>query len=482
MFKIHGIPWKRTLTSILEELSNDQLQKLLEHHLDKIPQSRKESLSRDHLSQLIVEHYGEEKSINLIQKAMKDIPRKDEAVMSLLLPYVHNVKEMKRKRAEARKLKKNDTTTQRKTSAAKKVNMNAMTTKEEISADVSPRHHAEKIGRSTADDEDGSRGLQDLLAASVQSWRMSIQDLKRGDQLAGKAIVCKVVKKTALLTYETKDKATKCFFCLGVTDETDSVKVMVYGEQRYQELKEGNYFLFRDVLVESDILKLTSRSSISRTTAFPVPERLEMEACSLLSPQCTLCSIAQAKMAADGTFVSVTGTVIAIGSLGHVLSKVDDQEKVFQELTLRDGADSIAVCLWEAAIGHLDRLSLGDVVRVTNVKKKCFSGDATLSSTVFTRIFKDKSTPHLAVLLVGIERLDMAKMRLDAKVDDQVLTLMADPGLVAEACGEQLDEQFEDKLLNKLPLSANVELAGNYVKAMKTTTHPIICNSSSVHV
>nr|XP_057943343.1 uncharacterized protein LOC131138445 isoform X2 [Doryrhamphus excisus] len=426
MFKIEGITWKRTLCRILEELNNRQFQKLLMEHLEKIPQSLKVSVSCSQMSQLIVEHYGEEKSIIHIHKAMNDIPRRDEAVMSLLLPYVHKVKELQRERTEARKLK-NGTRTQTKTSA-----------------DVPPRRHAEKIKRPATDDKDGSKALQVLQPAPVEPWRMSIRDLKRGDQLADKVLACKVVKKTALRTYRTQDNTKKWFFYLGVTDGTDSIKVMVYGgDQRYQELEEGNYFFFRDVLMEKDMIKLTSRSSVSRTTAFAVPERLEMEACLLLSPQCTPGSIAQAKMAADKSFVGVTGTVIAIEPLKH--SKFRGQEKEFQELTLMDRADSISVCLWEDAVRQLDGLSLMDKVQV-------------------------ESTPHLSVLLVGIRIHNMSKMRLDAKVDDQVLTLMADPALVAEACGEQLDDHFEDKLLSKLPLSSIVELAGNDVKAMTTNT------------
>lgn len=82
--------WKKTLTIIVEDLSSQQYEKLLEI-LVKIPQCQKEK-SREKLPQIILEHYSLDGSVSAIADAMEEIPRRDPKIQSLLQPFVEKLK------------------------------------------------------------------------------------------------------------------------------------------------------------------------------------------------------------------------------------------------------------------------------------------------------------------------------------------------------------------------------------------------------
>ncbi|MEQ2261689.1 hypothetical protein XENORESO_014195, partial [Xenotaenia resolanae] len=84
--------WKRALTKILEDLSEEQYRKMLEF-LDKIPKSLKRCSLRELMPQSIIEHYGEDGSISEISKIMEEIPRRDHAIQDLLRPFVEKLEE-----------------------------------------------------------------------------------------------------------------------------------------------------------------------------------------------------------------------------------------------------------------------------------------------------------------------------------------------------------------------------------------------------
>lgn len=115
--------------------------------------------------------------------------------------------------------------------------------------------------------------------------------------------------KSGLRTYETKKKEKKFFFYLGVADETGSIKVMVYGRERYQRFQEKSCYLFREIIMDENVMKVTKKSVISKTAAIDVPENLEMEAQMFVYSQTPVCSIGQAIGSAEKTSVSVEGTV-----------------------------------------------------------------------------------------------------------------------------------------------------------------------------
>ncbi|XP_035864678.1 uncharacterized protein LOC118496564 [Sander lucioperca] len=91
--------WRRTLISILEELTDSDLRKML-FNLDKIPQGVKTSKAREEIPFLIEKHYGTEKSISEIDKIMKIIPRNDAKVQNLLRPFVEELKEQRQEEKE----------------------------------------------------------------------------------------------------------------------------------------------------------------------------------------------------------------------------------------------------------------------------------------------------------------------------------------------------------------------------------------------
>lgn len=127
-----------------------------------------------------------------------------------------------------------------------------------------------------------------------------------------KVIAGKVVQKSGLRTYRTRNKEKKFFFYLGVADDTSSIKVMVYGRERYQRFQERSFYLFRDVIMEEDVMKVTRHSKISKTSHLSVPENLEIEARMLVYAQSPVCSIEQANAAEEKTPVSVEGTIAEV--------------------------------------------------------------------------------------------------------------------------------------------------------------------------
>ncbi|XP_035522303.1 uncharacterized protein LOC118331459 [Morone saxatilis] len=88
--------WKAALTEILEHLTESQFSKLL-FKLDKIPQGVKAGKAREQIPQIIIEYYGTEDSILVIDKEMKLIPRRDAAVQQPLSPFLEKLKKLQQK-------------------------------------------------------------------------------------------------------------------------------------------------------------------------------------------------------------------------------------------------------------------------------------------------------------------------------------------------------------------------------------------------
>lgn len=88
--------WKVALFSILEQLEESQYRKLL-FNLAKIPQGVKSGKNREEIPQIIIQYFGAEGSISVIDKEMKQIPRMDAAVQDLLRPFVDKLKKQRQK-------------------------------------------------------------------------------------------------------------------------------------------------------------------------------------------------------------------------------------------------------------------------------------------------------------------------------------------------------------------------------------------------
>lgn len=123
------------------------------------------------------------------------------------------------------------------------------------------------------------------------------------------------MEKSGLRTYQTKDKITKFFFYLGVADETASIRVMVYGKEHYQDIKRGSNWMFRNVIMDGNVMKVTKMSKIAKTSPVVISEELELEARMRIYPQRPVCSIKEAKMSEDRTMLSVEGTITQVSPI-----------------------------------------------------------------------------------------------------------------------------------------------------------------------
>lgn len=84
--------WKKTLTSIVEELDNGEYKKLVDY-LDEIPTIHKFQRSRERFATILIKHYGFEGSVIVMKEAMNDLPRRDAKIQTPLRPFVEMVKE-----------------------------------------------------------------------------------------------------------------------------------------------------------------------------------------------------------------------------------------------------------------------------------------------------------------------------------------------------------------------------------------------------
>ncbi|XP_056253526.1 uncharacterized protein LOC130182552 [Seriola aureovittata] len=93
--------WTIALNSILEELRENEYNKLL-FSLDKIPTSVKYAKTREEMPQIIIQHYGTEKSITVIKKEMEQLPRMDCRVQGPLRPFVDKLKKNNQKKNKSK--------------------------------------------------------------------------------------------------------------------------------------------------------------------------------------------------------------------------------------------------------------------------------------------------------------------------------------------------------------------------------------------
>ncbi|KAL3043167.1 hypothetical protein OYC64_020979 [Pagothenia borchgrevinki] len=88
--------WRTALSSILHMLMDDEFQKLL-FNLQKIPQGVKGGRPRGDMPSIIIQHYGTEGSITLIDRLMKILPRLDAAVQQPLRGMKDELKKLREK-------------------------------------------------------------------------------------------------------------------------------------------------------------------------------------------------------------------------------------------------------------------------------------------------------------------------------------------------------------------------------------------------
>ncbi|XP_069001788.1 uncharacterized protein [Embiotoca jacksoni] len=196
--EVSEVQWKEALTSILEDLTEEECQKML-FLLDKIPNSEKNSKSRVQMVQKILQHFGLFNSITEMNNIVEKIPRNDEKVQKLLRPFVDKLK-VKEKKGLKRNIE---------------------------SDSVFSEEEEEEEEEEVKADEPKTKNPNE--ERKIPSRRKTVADLLISGETDQKIIQGKVVQKSGLRTYMTKNKEKKVFFNLGVADETGSVKVMVYG-------------------------------------------------------------------------------------------------------------------------------------------------------------------------------------------------------------------------------------------------------------
>ncbi|XP_070773864.1 uncharacterized protein [Enoplosus armatus] len=299
--------------------------------------------------------------------------------------------------------------------------------------------------------------------SQLKKGRKTICDLNSSSQLLGTSFIKgKVVLKSGLRTYQTKDKEKKFFFYLAVADETASLKVMVYGKKRYKEIKEDKFYMFRKLIKDDKAVKVTTQSVVSSTHSVEVPEELEMEARKLIYSESPVYTIEEAKSSAET--VSVEGSVTEINPVEMV--KVKDKRKTErQHFQLEDDTDSITISMWGEVTNQCKELSVGDVIKVTNLKRNQHYDTVSLNSTGFTRIQQVHSVgiQNERIQIEGLIKATKKETHLEAAFNQQVHTFVVASRLLAKAFDFKLEGDFKGRLLDKMPLSADAVIKGNKI-------------------
>ncbi|XP_027129326.1 uncharacterized protein LOC113744337 isoform X1 [Larimichthys crocea] len=450
--------WKEALLSIMEELNEEQFEKLL-FRLTDIPTSQKKNKSKQEMAQKILEHYGLKKSISVIDDAMDWIPRKDPRIQNLLRPFVDKLKNEHENGHKTVKITNDSVEGEERSSTGLKRNIDQVEGEETSSTAVEIKNDSvEEEERSSTDQQKSCQPDR----TNTFPWKIPICDLKPssdfGDILG---IIGKVVQKSALRTYNTRDDVKKYFFYLSIADETGSIKIMVYGKTLYKEIHEDKSYLFTDLKRDEINVKVTSQSKVSETKTVIVPEEHEMEARKLIYPESPLYPIAEAKSFADKTEVSVEGTVTKIDLIKK--KKVNRQD--FQ---LKDKTDSIMISMWRDHTKQCKELSVGDIIKITNMKISKYFKNTSLNSTGFTKIHKVQSVGvhNVTIQIIGIAKAIKKETHLDAEVNGLPHRLVVGSPLLAKAFGLNLDD-LKESLLEKLPLFANAEIHGSKIKKLQ---------------
>ncbi|XP_005751283.1 uncharacterized protein LOC102207572 [Pundamilia nyererei] len=446
MPKISSRKWKEALTAIIDELEKSQFNKMLEL-LRKIPRSQKTPKFKDKMPQKIIEHYGEEKSISAINRVMSKIPRKDAVIQDQLRPFVLTLKKKKLKEKKAFKG----------THACDPV-MGGSTAAFVANGTVSKSKSKHLEPEPAADSK---KSFQ-------QDKKRTISDVKSSKQILDtEVIVGKVLQKSGLCTFKI-DKKEKPYFNLAVADETDVIKVVVYKNDLYSEIEEERSYLFIKLQKNEDVLKVTSSSKVSETSAVKVPAEIEKTARTLLCPESPLCSIAEVKTFAESSKASIRGTITEMKTLERITVMKQRKTKK-QDFHLKDDTDSIKVSVWGENTQQCKGLLVGDIVKVTNVKTNYFRGVTSVNSTPFTRIRKVCSASFQTgrIEIKAISKANKTWTHVVAEFNQQLQTFVVASQLLAKAFGVKLDENFKQKLVDKLPLSTVAETQGNKIHKIK---------------
>eukprot|EP00066_Takifugu_rubripes_P009217 XP_003975963.2 PREDICTED: uncharacterized protein LOC101067288 [Takifugu rubripes] len=443
--------WKQTLTFIVEELDNQQFKKLLEL-LSKIPKGQKTPNIRGNMAQIIIEHYGLKDSVVAIDDAMEKIPRRDDKIQEPLKAFVEKLKAN-----TGKKRKRNPVQLTEKTTLDKKRKLDPNTTEQTEAGDSRPVMTK------------GILAGQPATETDTASWSKSICDLVAAHEVVATATIRgRIMDKSKLQTYKTQKKD---FFFLLVTDETASIKMMVYGKPHYQKLQKGKHYLFRKLIRDKNLFKVTLQTIVAELGAFDIPKEVEEEA-KRLSSHSPYVSIEEVKKGDSGIVsVSVEGTITKVCPI-EVIMVTDNNAKrrtKKQHFHIKDNTDSIEVVIWGRNVKKCENLAVGDVVKLTNVKINKYFDSVTLQSTSITNIEQvHKVTIHNQKLkIVAVTKCQKRLTYLEVILDQRSHTMVVKTKLLAEAYSLSLGEKFSSHLVEALPLMGKAQIVGNEIKAIQ---------------
>ncbi|XP_039632757.1 uncharacterized protein LOC120543671 isoform X2 [Perca fluviatilis] len=430
--------WKTALSSILEELTDSQFRKML-LNLVKIPQGVKDGKAREDIPYLLVQYYGTEDSISVIDKEMKNIPRHDAAVQEPLRPFVEKLKTKRQgKKGMTRKLS---------------IDFGSVAKKLKLSADQLKSCQPDQMDRVGAVETEKKTEEQDLSlkpvesiktfkvpSAAVQTGRIQIMGIKKSNKTNTHLVVefnkrkRNVFVTTRLLANAFGLKVDDDFerrlrYQMPLTAEaklqgkkvTDIKKMLKLLEAKWEtalssileELTEEEFrkMLFNLVKIPQGVKTGKAREyipdlivqhygtegsiSVIDEIMKKIP-RNDAKVQKLLHPfveelkkrlEEKVYSIKEVKSFPDQTDVGVKGKVTKINHVEKIQLKSTKKIKR-QQFQLKDETDPIEIFMLGDSTELCKGLSVGDVVMVTNIKTSHYTRPISLKSTVYTRIEK----------------------------------------------------------------------------------------------
>ncbi|KAK2827954.1 hypothetical protein Q5P01_018988 [Channa striata] len=423
--------WKSALTSIIEELDEPQYNKMRER-LVKIPRSQRTEATKEKMPQLIIEHYGVLESISVISDTMEKIPRRDPTMQELLQPFVQQLQQLNSNHEKGNKGRKR----KRGSDPEKEKRRQAAGKKRKRGSDSAKGGKRCTAGKKRNTGSDAVKGTKRRAAAgpkkscptdkrrNTHSWKKTILDLQSSSELLETdAVVGNVVQKFGLQTYQTQHNVKKTHFYLVIADETACIKMTVYGKNYYKEIMEGRYYLFRKMMKDGNGVTINTLSKVSETSAVDVPEKILIQAQNLVCPERRVCSIAEVKASDSKTEVSVEGTITEIDSV-KTIKRSKGKNTKRQDFHLKDDTGFIRICMWAGNTEQCKEISIGDVVKVLNVKINHYFNIISLNSTGFTRILKVQSTgvQNVRIEIIGIIKANKSNAHLEVDLHDQLHT------------------------------------------------------------
>lgn len=73
---------------------------------------------------------------------------------------------------------------------------------------------------------------------------------------------------------------------------------------------------------------------------------------------------------------------------------------------------------------------------------------------------------NVTIEIIGITQANRMKTELEAEISGNVQTLVVDSSLLAKVLEVKLNGDLEEKLLDKMPFSAKVEMKGSKISKM----------------